>query len=270
MRKYRRYILVLRFVLALLVVGTLGSCSSAKFLSDGEYLLNKVDVNPSDKTLKEDMFSGCIRQSPNYGWFFYWLKVPLGVYLMSGKSDSWMNRMLRRLGEAPVVYDMELAQRSLRDLEQTLHNRGYLGATVNLKEDYKGHKVNLTFQLNEGKVYRVDSVNVEIDDAVIAQKLEPIMGHSLLKPNMVFDINVLDNERERITQYLRENGYYKFNKDYITYTADTIQGSKGLGLTMHLMNYKTSKEASPTEHPIYTIDSVFVVTEFDAANLSNG
>ena len=38
---------------------------------------------------------------------------------------------------------------------------------------------------------------------------------------MVFHVETLDRERTRITKILRNNGYYKFNKDYLVYEADT-------------------------------------------------
>ena len=50
----------------------------------------------------------------------------------------------------------------------------------------------------------------------------------MLREGMLFDVNVLDAERQRITDYLLCNGYYKFNKDYITsvsYTHLTVNVS---------------------------------------------
>ena len=44
---------------------------------------------------------------------------------------------------------------------------------------------------------------------------EDLSRASLLKEKMYFDVNVLDADRQRITDKLLRNGYYKFNKDYI-------------------------------------------------------
>lgn len=46
---------------------------------------------------------------------------------------------------------------------------------------------------------------------------------TLLHEGMYLDVNVLDAERQRITGNLLRHGYYRFNKDYITYTADTVK-----------------------------------------------
>lgn len=252
-----------RFLSACFVVGLLVSCSSAKFLGEGEYLLNKVKVESDDKKVDGKAFVGHVRQKENARWFKC-IKVPLGIYSMSRKSgSSWLDRTLRKMGEAPVVYDSESKERSCEVLESALQNMGYWGAYVTAEENYKRHKVTLTYHLHPGKVYRVDSVQFDIADTIIARQLEKVQKASLLKSGMVLDINVLESERERITECLRENGYYKFSKEYITYTADSIEGKKSVGLTMHLKLYQSSKEAEPTMHPVYTIDSVQIRAEQD-------
>lgn len=59
---------------------------------------------------------------------------------------------------------------------------------------------------------------------------------------MIFDVNVLDAERQRITDKLLRNGYYKFNKDYVGYTADTVRGTYQVDLTLHLHAYRAACE----------------------------
>lgn len=254
-----------------MLVGLLtSSCSSAKFLEKDEYLLSKVKVKSVEKKkVDESQLSGYIRQRPNSQWFDRsWLKVPLGIYSLSSKSgSSWLDYMLRRMGEEPVKYDKEKSERSCKELELALQNMGYLGARVEVEEVYNRHKVSLTYLLYPGQQYRVDSVRVNVADSVIAQKLQPVMAASLLKPNMMLNVNVLDAERERITGYLKEQGYYKFSKDDITYTVDTIQGKKSVGLTMSLGLYKADKNAAEALHPVFTIDSVLVVSDRDIANV---
>lgn len=46
-------------------------------------------------------------------------------------------------------------------------------------------------------------------------------NHTLLHQEMPMDIEILEEERERITHMLRQNGYYNFSKNFIHYYADT-------------------------------------------------
>lgn len=268
MRKYQRYIHILVIVLLCWGAGMLASCSSTRHLSEGEYLLDKVSVECAKKDMNLPELSGYIKQNPNARWFNV-AKVPLGIYNMSGQKDTWLNRTLKRIGEEPVVYKREEADRSCTELKLAMQNLGYLSGRVELMEFYKKHKVTLTYWLHPGEVYRVDSIRREIADTTIARKLEAIMDESLLKPNMVLNINTLDKERERISNYLKNNGYYKFNKKYITYTADTIQGTRRTGLTMHLALYQKDEHSPLSPHPQYQLDSIHVVTEFDMGNINS-
>ena len=56
-----------------------------------------------------------------------------------------------------------------------------------------------------------------------------------MKKGSNFDRNVLDEERQRISDMLRRDGFYAFNKELITYTADTADRSKAVDLTMNLV-----------------------------------
>ena len=260
--KYRKLHHLTPILCAILLAWLMGACSSAKHLSPDEYRLDKVKIECAQKELNTADLEGYVRQLPNSSWFNT-VKVPLGVYAMAGKKETWLNRTMRKIGEAPVVFDREKADRTCSELKLALHNMGYLGATVTTEEIYNRHKVTLIYHLHPGSIYRVNNINLEIPDTAIARKLEAIASQTFLKPNMVLNINTLDKERERITTELKNQGYYKFNKEYITYTADTIQGRKLVGLTMHLALYQKDKQSPLTMHPQYTLNDVHVVTEFD-------
>ncbi|MBR2360821.1 MAG: BamA/TamA family outer membrane protein [Bacteroidaceae bacterium] len=267
MSKYQKYIHLLEVVLLYWAAGLLASCSSTKYLSEGEYLLDDIAIECDEQEVNTSDLGGYIKQSPNASWFNV-AKVPLGIYNLSGKKDTWLNRLLKRIGEAPVVYDRQQADRSSSELKRTLQNMGYLGASVDASEEYKRHKVTLTYQLHPGDVYRINKITMDIADTTMAGKIEETASQSLLKPNMVLNINTLDKERERIATAMRNQGYYRFSKDYITYTADTTLNSKNVALTMHLALYQQDKQSPLTPHPIYQLNDVHVITEFDINNIN--
>ena len=78
----------------------------------------------------------------------------------------------------------------------------------------------------------------------------------MLKPGMRFTVEALDNERKRISNLLIDDGYFRFNKDFIHFSADTITGSKDIGVTLHLMNYKANSNAPETPHSRYEIRKI--------------
>ena len=78
----------------------------------------------------------------------------------------------------------------------------------------------------------------------------------MLKPGMRFTVEALDNERKRISNLLIDDGYFRFNKDFIHFSADTITGRKDIAVTLHLMNYKANSNAPETPHSRYEIRKI--------------
>ena len=109
------------------------SCNTTKHVPDGQYLLNKVRIdingeNSNDFNKKE--LRNYIRQTPNHE-ILGGAKFQLAIYNMSGKdSTKWYNKWLRRLGQAPVVYDQDLTKASSNQLKLALVNQGYMDAEV--------------------------------------------------------------------------------------------------------------------------------------------
>ena len=56
---------------------------------------------------------------------------------------------------------------------------------------------------------------------------------------------------------MRNNGYFSFNKEYISFIADTVAGSKQVGLTMVV-----HKPQNLPRHRRYIYSKVTVVTNF--------
>ena len=102
------------------------SCSVSKFIPEGEYMLNRVDIISHSRDNSASQVRSYIRQNPNSKWFSLF-KVPLYMYSLSGiDSTKWVNRTLRKIGEAPVIYDSQQAELTRENIETMLHNEGYL------------------------------------------------------------------------------------------------------------------------------------------------
>ena len=80
---------------------------------------------------------------------------------------------------------------------------------------------------------------------------------------------MLDNQRTFITERLRNHGYYAFTKEYISFTADTTAGSRGVDLLMTVSDPRPTNAAQPDttaagpqRHTRYIFRNVYVVTDF--------
>lgn len=242
--------------LSLLVYLSFTGCSVNRFIPEGEHMLNHVSIKSDRDELKAAPLSGYVSQHPNNEWFSL-VKVPLYIYSLSGRdSTKRFNRFLRRLGEPPVIYDSTLSQKTRLNIQNAVQNMGYLNAEVELLEVAKGNRIGVRYYVMPHQRYRVNELQRDIQDSAIARELAEGNYVSLLQDNMDFDLNVLDAERNRLNTYLQNRGYYKFNKDFVRFEADTTVGNHRVDLKMILREYSTGKQGGAVPHQRYTIGNV--------------
>ena len=242
--------------LSLLVYLSFTGCSVNRFIPEGEHMLNHVSIKSDRDELKAAPLSGYVSQHPNNEWFSL-VKVPLYIYSLSGRdSTKRFNRFLRRLGEPPVIYDSTLSQKTRLNIQNAVQNMGYLNAEVELLEVAKGNRIGVRYYVMPHQRYRVNELQRDIQDSAIARELAEGDYVSLLQDNMDFDLNVLDAERNRLNTYLQNRGYYKFNKDFVRFEADTTVGNHRVDLKMILREYSTGKQGGAVPHQRYTIGNV--------------
>ena len=155
----RRDFFLVNVLLCLMLV--LASCSTTRYVPEGETLLNSVKVSTVGeyRDVNTAHLRNYVRQMPNAKWFSF-VRLPLYTYSLSGSDTTkWMNRTLRSLGEAPVIYDSLKAEQSRTDLMQQLRNEGFLRAEVNYEIHQHGKKTDIHYRLRPGQPYFVHHVD---------------------------------------------------------------------------------------------------------------
>lgn len=173
--------------------------------------------------------------------------------------------MFRRMGEPPVVYDTALAITSALNIQDAVRNMGYLKASVNRVEKTRHHKLSVVYNVHPGLRYYVDSIAMDVQDTTLLPTVLGMQDKTKLSPGMAFDANVLSAERSRIAGNMQNLGYYRFNKDFIVFEADTAHGVNNVHLTTQVLPYRTFDNLTARPHQQYTIGSV----DFSYDNLSN-
>jgi outer membrane protein assembly factor BamA len=219
-------------------------------------MLNQVSIRSDNKELKTSPLMGYVGQHPNNKWFSLF-KVPLGIYSLSGRdSTKRINRFIRRLGEPPVIYDSVLSQKTRLNIQNAVQNMGYLNAEVKLVEVTNKNRIGVRYYVQPHQRYKVSDIQQDIQDTAIAGLLKQDGYVSLLQNNMPFDLNVLESERNRLNTHLQNRGYYKFNKDFIRFEADTTLGNHLVDLKMILQEYSAGRSRETVPHQRYTIGNV--------------
>ena len=266
------------------LASAVSSCSYTKHVPKGQLLLDNATIEVArDSAGKENINTlelyNFLRQRPNHKVLGF-AKLQLATYSLSGRdSTKWYNRWLRSMGKPPVLYDDDLTELSRRQLRQALINRGYMDAMVTAdtfpRRDRK--RMNVRYTIHPGTPHYIKSFAIDCPDVAIDSLIKADTALTLIHPGMIFDRNILDEESTRLTRLLRDNGYYAFSKECITFLADTIAGEKGLDLTMSVQPPRLAPEVPVTEaqmaeillnadstlrHVPYSVRKVYFVTSY--------
>ncbi|MBQ7423209.1 MAG: BamA/TamA family outer membrane protein [Prevotella sp.] len=196
--------------LLFLAIGIITSgCSSAKLVGDDDYWLSGVGMISDKAEVKTSQLYPYIRQ-----------KADQRRFLIFKKKE---------------VFDTIQARLTREDLTRALNNMGYMNAGVEVMPQYKDKKVKVLYVLHPGEPYVLGNVEYDIRDSRIAEILQMDKEENRrLRSGQQFSVEALNNERQRITKILTDDGYYRFHKDFIRFTADTVRGGRKVDLTLLL------------------------------------
>ena len=229
-------------------------CGVGKYIPEGEYYLKDIKVDCDDEKVDGTYpLIDYVQQYPNSKWFG--LKIPLGIYKLSGKdSTNWFSKFFRKIGEAPVVYDSVMAVNSVVDIKRMLSNEGYVYADVftTAEVDESSRKMSLKYVISPGERYLVRSLLRHSSDSAINEYINGADTlNSMIKKGSALNINILNEERGRITKALQNSGYHKFNKEYITFVVDTCEGDRYVDLRMDVKLHLEDGRSAPKNHKKY-------------------
>ena len=241
------------------------SCSTTKFVPEGEYLLDQVNIKMDDKGVDESDLLPYIQQKPAGS-------LSVRIYNMVSNDSNFIKKTIRKLGEPGIIHTNSLLDISVEELSIQMKNLGFLNSEVTAEVDTTSakKKARVTYHIHNGEPYRIRNFTNKIpvmnnrnrtqnqtNDSTSRFRRLFNRNPSLLKERTPFNMNILESEISRVSSSLRNRGYYALTTNNIHYLADTTLQSNQVDLTMILLD---TLQAVP-----YTIKRVNVFSGFDPA-----
>lgn len=224
---------------ALLACSLLMACSITKNLPDEEILytgIKEIVVSEQDSTAAGENVLAEIRAAlafpPNnalLGSSSVRLPFPFGLWMYNalihkeGKLGRWM---FSKLAAKPVLVSSVNPEVRVKVAQNLLREYGYFrgDASYELIPNPKDSlQAQIAYYLTMRQPYTYDSIQYRqrrhrTDTIVRTHKIQ-----SLLHKGDNFNVVQLEAERQRIATLLRNNGFYYFRPEYISYQADTTR-----------------------------------------------
>ena len=253
--------------------GFLPACKSTKVLKENEYLLIKNTISFTGKNpgISSDELSSIAKPKPNKK-FIGTARIKFLLYFKGtqGKVDSKFRTWLReKAGERPAIYDSMATITSAQDMVLYLNKVGYFYSGVTISHEIKGKKkIKVTYHVTPSEPYRFRTIDYVIEDTLMAKFINKTKSASLVRSGEVFNAFNLDDERDRITEVLLNNGYYYFTRDYIYYEIDSTVENKEMNVKVRIRPNKITSPDDPNAyifqpHRRYFINNIFIRPGYD-------
>ena len=172
---------------------------------------------------------------------------------------SFMEWLKFKLGEPPVIFDSIYYNKTLDQFKVFLHSKGFYDAEIASKIEYKKKKSKVIYQINTGFPYVISEFKVMTSNDTLRrlyQKIKSIQNPTSEIIGKNFDSQILDDYRERVAYFFRENGIYGFSNSNIKYVVDTSNVSKTVSVEMQLLDRIVSVNSSLKEIVPFSIKKI--------------
>lgn len=235
---------------AALAALALASCSTTRRIPEGEQLytgLKRVEVKaPEGQDVPEGVTAqleeavavapnNAIFKSPKYRWPF-----PLGLWVYNNWSNppkGLKHKLYEKLVAEPVLVSDVRPDLRARMLDEILDNNGYFrgSASYEILDQKNPRKAKIAYSITTGPAYRLDSIQLLPDTCHLYHLIDSLAAKD---PYLVrgerYSTDSLSVVRTRITNSLRNRGYYFFRPEFIEYLADSIANPMKIDLRLEV------------------------------------
>jgi len=251
------YLLKNNFIILIIIISitfSFSSCNAVKYVPENEHLLTKNTVFVNDKKTVKTEITDYIVQRPNQ--LVLGVPLSLSVYNLGNKNfennfNEWkldnpkkykrnvaifsekQTRGVRefkysthqwffKTGEEPSILNSNKTKLTIKNLSQHYFNEGYFNAKVTSEDELlKGKKAKVNYFIETSKPYILDSISTSIKSTVLDSIYATSKSKSIIKEGNQYRLSSFMAEQDRITKLFRNSGVYRFNKNAITFEADS-------------------------------------------------
>ena len=281
------------------------SCNTLKRVESDELLLTDYEILADSVRVTDESINSFVAQKPNSKV----LGVPLRLHLYNlakpnpdslyqdwlyrkeGRYDrleallsekqverlgesffvSGLSNGLKNAGEAPVVVDSILMQKTLDRLRAYYSTKGYFNNTGEVRVDSTGRqRAAARYLMDLGNPYIVDSLTFAIPSADIDSLYQLHRSESLVRQGEQFDLEKFTAERKRLTEIFRNSGIWNFQESSITYDIlrDTLpeRDDQLMEVKLNIDNPRKRGGGEAPPYSVYRINSVNIFSDYSFAD----
>lgn len=241
------------FIITAVAAALTAACSTTRRIPDDEILYTGTRsvryLNADSSThgvfvspLLKTAITTAVDVPPNNYWSLVGWRYPfpLGLWVYNNWDNpphGFKHWIYEKLVEQPVLVSDVRPEIRTRMIDQLLSNQGYFGVTssYDLVQGRNRKKASIQYNVFPGKPYNIASMELLPDTTALNRMIDSLARRdSYLTAGQQFSTDSLSAARTRITNRLRNRGYYFFQPEFIEFLADTVAQQGSVAMRMML------------------------------------
>lgn len=256
---------MLRYIGLILLSTLVVSCNLSKWVPEGEYRLDENEVLVDGKSAPSRV-KNIIKQQPPSAFLN-------AIHSWGNPNDSTgFDKWLSEQGEPPAVLSIPLTERTREQLSRYYFNQGYFHnkTKYHLEIDTPRRDVDVIYEISLGPQYTIRSLSYEIPSPNIEELVRSDSANCAFELGEPYSAALLEEERQRLSDLFRNDGFFGFSKEWIRFRADTAVGDHGVHLILRILDrpVRTQDTSYSVSHQRYSIEDVYVDYGFNYLELN--
>ena len=181
------------------------------------------------------------------------------IYYKTENTDKkffqWINK---RMGKKPVYFNDDLKENSVSQINKYLNDVGYFYTAISTRVENKRGIGKVIYGIYPTVPYTVNNITYDIQDSTIYDYVMDIEKNLPVQKGDIYNAFDLDDERDMISEHLRNNGYYYFTKDYIFMEIDTNLSVRKANINIRIEDAIDPVTQKTEEHKRYYINNIYI------------
>lgn len=192
-------------------------------------------------------------------------------FLISGKD-----RMLLKLGDAPVVLDTALTRKTANTFKAYYNSKGYFNAKVDYKIEPLARKKQgkVSYSITTGEAYFLDSLHSKITSAELDSVYQKNLSERIIQPGQAYSLQKMNEERNRLNTLFRNRGFYNFQQNSISFNVErdtsALSQDRKINVTTHIDKFvdRSGENSQKRPYVIHRLGRINIYTDYDFSNPS--
>jgi hypothetical protein len=133
------------------------------------------------------------------------------------------NFWMRVVGEAPVYFNINEVSQNAEKMQKYLYNNGFFESTVHFKQDTIFNRIKVNYLVTESRPTMINNIRYLVKNDLADSIIKANNKEAVLVEKKRYDGDSFEEERIRIETLLRNQGYFGFSRQNVSYLVnDTI------------------------------------------------